>query len=77
MSIDEIRKCTRRELSDLIDAMVSRKQGYQDAEEPAKIEATDEVKRKIAEARKKRFGEGSKEWQDKQSQSKSQATSQT
>ncbi len=70
MSLEEIRKCTRRELSMLIDAMVSRKQGYQQGEETVKIESTEEVKRKIAEAKKRKFGERSNEWQDKQSQSK-------
>jgi hypothetical protein len=56
MSIDEIRRFTRRELAELIDAMVSRKRGYQNPEEPATIEATDEVKAKIAQARRKKFG---------------------
>lgn len=59
MSIDEIRKFTRRELSDLIEAMVSRKKGYQADESEVKIESTDEIKRKIEDARKKKFGERS------------------
>jgi len=57
MSIDEIRKYTRRELSDLIEAMVSRKKGYQQDESEVKIESTGEIKRKIEDARKKKFGE--------------------
>lgn len=55
MGIDEIRKCTRRELSDLLEAMVSRKKGYPEEEQVAKIEATDDVKAKIAKAHAKRF----------------------
>jgi hypothetical protein len=55
MALDEIRKCTRRELSALLDAMVSRKKGYPEEEQIAKIEATDEIKAKIAKAHQKRF----------------------
>jgi len=55
MSIQEMRSLTRRELSDLLDAMVSRKKGYPEEEVPVKIEATDEIKAKIAKARGKRF----------------------
>ena len=58
MSLEEIRKCTRRELSDLIEAMVSRKRGYQDTEEEVKLAVTDEVRQRIEKAHKKRFGEG-------------------
>lgn len=60
MSLEEIRRCTRRELSDLIEAMVSRKRGYQDSEEEVKLAVTDEVRQRIEKAHKKRFGEGSK-----------------
>jgi len=55
MSLEEIRKCTRRELSDLLDAMVSRKKGYPESEDAVTIEASDEIKAKIAKARAKRF----------------------
>ena len=55
MSLEEIRKCTRRELSDLIEAMVSRKQGYQETSETVKIEQTDEIRDKILNAGKNRL----------------------
>jgi len=55
MALEEIRQCTRRELSDLLDAMVSRKKGYPEDEQVAKIEATDEVKAKIAKAHARKF----------------------
>jgi len=55
MSMEEIRKFTRRELSDLIEAMVSRKQGYQETAETGKIEQTDEIRDKILKARKNRL----------------------
>lgn len=55
MSLQEIRGCTRREISDLLEAMVSRKKGYPEDEAVANIEATDEIKAKIAKARGKRF----------------------
>lgn len=57
MSLDEIRRCTRRELGQLIDAMVSRRQGYQTATEGPKLESTEEIKARIAEARRRKFGE--------------------
>jgi hypothetical protein len=55
MSMEEIRKFTRRELSELIEAMVSRKQGYQETSETGKIEQTDEIRDKILKARKNRL----------------------
>ena len=58
MSLDEMRKCTRRELSELFDAMVSRKMGYPEEQRVDNIEATDAVKAKIAKAHAKRFNGG-------------------
>jgi hypothetical protein len=55
MSLQEIRGCTRREISDLLEAMVSRKQGYPEDEAVVKLESTDEIKAKIAKARGRRF----------------------
>jgi hypothetical protein len=55
MSIQEIRGYTRREISALLEAMVSRKKGYPEEEAVAKLETTDEIKAKIAKARGQRF----------------------
>lgn len=55
MSLQEIRGCTRREISELLDAMVSRKKGWPVEEAVAKMETTEEIKAKIAKARGKRF----------------------
>jgi hypothetical protein len=57
MSLQELRKLTRREISSLITAMLSRKQGYPDAESNDKIKTTDEIKERIRKAHLKRFGE--------------------
>lgn len=56
MSITEIRSMTRRELSLLIDSMVSRKQGYPETEATVKVKTTDEIRDKIQKAHEKRFG---------------------
>jgi hypothetical protein len=55
MSLEEIRKCTRKELSELLDAMVSRKRGYPEDETTVKIDTSDEIKAKIAKAHERRF----------------------
>ncbi len=55
MSLQEIRQCTRREVSELLDAMVSRKKGWPEEAVVDKMEATDEIKSRIAKARSKRF----------------------
>lgn len=47
---------TRRDLSNLIDAMVSRKQGYKEEEKEVKIEQSDEVEQKVKRSLEKRFG---------------------
>jgi hypothetical protein len=55
-TLDVIKKMTRRELSQLIDALVDRKQGYKNKEDKVIIKPTDEVLSKIDQAHKKRFG---------------------
>ena len=56
MSLQELRKLTRREISQLIDAMVSRKQNYPDNAANVNLEQTDEIKARIRKALGKRFG---------------------
>lgn len=58
MTIDEIRSMTRRELSQLIDAMIERKRGYPGNEAGVKVETTDQIRAKIKKAHEKRFGKG-------------------
>jgi len=53
----EVRNLTRREISSMIDGLVSRKSGYQNSEEEVSIEPTDEIMAKIEKLNKRRFGE--------------------
>lgn len=55
MALSEIRQCTRREIAELIDAMVARKKGWPEEEGAVKMESTDEIKARIAKARARRF----------------------
>lgn len=55
MSLQEIRGCTRREISELLEAMVSRKKGWPEEQAVDSMKATDDIKARIAKARSKRF----------------------
>lgn len=52
----ETRKLTRREISSLIDGMVSRKSGYNSGNDRVNIEPTEEILKKIERQNKKLFG---------------------
>lgn len=54
---EDVRKLTRREISDLIDAMGSRKNGYKDQDGSDNVKVSDEMAEKIKKVAKKRFEE--------------------
>ena len=56
MKIDDIRLLTRRDISELIDAMVSRKSNYKREDKSVTVEESGDVLDKILKAEKRRFG---------------------
>jgi len=53
----DVRKMTRREISAMIDAMVSRKLGYNQVEESATVEVSPKFEEAVERARRQRFGD--------------------
>lgn len=52
----DVLKLTRREISDLLDGLASRKSGYPDAKAEVTIESSSELDEKIKALNTKRFG---------------------
>ncbi len=56
MKIEEIRSLTRRDIDQLITAMVSRKSNYKREDKSVTVEESGDVLDKILKAEKRRFG---------------------
>lgn len=56
MKIEDIRSLTRRDIDELITAMVSRKSNYKREDKSVTVEESGDVLEKILKAEKRRFG---------------------